>query len=399
MERIYTKIIIRKDQPRADGTMNIYLRVYIDGVKKMFSLGIAVDPAQFNERKEVVSGIVDKELEKLLNTVIQQAKIKAQKIVLAALVSGVELTHGQFRSSYLGVEEKGEFLQFFKNWLAGDEGVKAPATLKAYRTTLRHLTNYQEKIPISSLNPEWVDGFDKYLVRLKLDTNYITKTHKTVKACSTWLIGKGKLSEQPYRNFKFKTSKSEPEYLEVGELDALIDLYKSGKMKGQLLEVLRAFLFGCLAGGLRISDMKALDFGDIEGGMLVIKPIKTSKFLSVLKIPMGDVAKSIIEDARKDVLRAGRVFLIPSQDNITNRHLKTIGAEAGVKKSIHFHMSRHTFAMFYLTLGGAVQVLQKILGHGKLETTMQYVHIGHEQKVREMRNFDQAFSGKLAQRT
>ncbi|MCY7352030.1 MAG: tyrosine-type recombinase/integrase [Cytophagaceae bacterium] len=38
-------------------------------------------------------------------------------------------------------------------------------------------------------------------------------------------------------------------------------------------------------------------------------------------------------------------------------------------------MVRHTFATMFLRKNGKVQVLQRLLGHGDIQTTMRYVHL------------------------
>jgi site-specific recombinase XerD len=61
---------------------------------------------------------------------------------------------------------------------------------------------------------------------------------------------------------------------------------------------------------------------------------------------------------------------------------------AGIKKTVSFHVARHTFATTFLRIGGTVEVLQKLLGHSKLETTMEYIHIMEETLIDQMENFN-----------
>lgn len=48
----------------------------------------------------------------------------------------------------------------------------------------------------------------------------------------------------------------------------------------------------------------------------------------------------------------------------------------GIKKDLHFHLSRHTFATtVYLCNGGTIEALSKILGHKHISTTQIYAEV------------------------
>lgn len=61
-----------------------------------------------------------------------------------------------------------------------------------------------------------------------------------------------------------------------------------------------------------------------------------------------------------------------------NRRLKAIQAAAGIKKRLHFHIARHTFATLLLEKGLELQEIQKLLGHTDLKTTSIYAKITTE---------------------
>ena len=73
----------------------------------------------------------------------------------------------------------------------------------------------------------------------------------------------------------------------------------------------------------------------------------------------------------------GKLFDIPA-DSVVNRHLKEIWYEVKMSPKLSFHSARHTFAMLFLDAGGKVEVLQSILGHSKIDTTMEYVHLRND---------------------
>lgn len=57
-----------------------------------------------------------------------------------------------------------------------------------------------------------------------------------------------------------------------------------------------------------------------------------------------------------------------------NQFLKKYATEAGIKKHIHAHLLRHSFATHVLEAGGDMAILQKLLGHKDIKTTHIYAH-------------------------
>jgi integrase/recombinase XerD len=380
------KVIIRRDAVKKDGTAALALKVRIQGEVRVLPLNIAVEVRQFDDDAQRVS-LPDKKLSEKINTIIAQARHKAQQIILDAIIAQRDLCIVTFLEQYNGARNQGSFITFFERSMKDAEGVKAPATIKCYRTSLKNMTDYKKEVRFSDLTPDFVEGLDRQLIRKGFDTNYVTRTHKLIKAVINQAIERKLIRESPYQNFKFKHAKTEREFLNMPELQRLIDLYQANTLRPDAQEVLRYFLFAAVAGGLRLGDVKELAWEEIVGDWLVFRPNKTTKSRTVLKVPLSKLAVSIINAVPK---KGERVFSCKA-DAVTNRLLKFIQAEAKIAQRLTFHVSRHTFATVYLAMGGSVHVLQKIMGHSKIETTMIYVHVQHEQKIVDMARFDAAF--------
>lgn len=70
-----------------------------------------------------------------------------------------------------------------------------------------------------------------------------------------------------------------------------------------------------------------------------------------------------------------------ANNQYVNRVLKDIQTMAGVQTTLTNHVGRHTFATFLVWLV-PLPVVQELLQHSKVETTMIYIHVGTD-KVKE----------------
>jgi len=121
----------------------------------------------------------------------------------------------------------------------------------------------------------------------------------------------------------------------------------------------------------------AVTWKEVRNDVLTFKPKKrlrdTTDTVSVILHPMA--VKLIPE--RKGVL-------IPTvAEQSMNRTIKKIAEKLEMNANVSFHWARHTFATRFLRHGGRLEVLQQLLGHKKIETTMIYVHVDEDRKRKE----------------
>ncbi|MBN9337646.1 MAG: tyrosine-type recombinase/integrase [Chryseobacterium sp.] len=55
--------------------------------------------------------------------------------------------------------------------------------------------------------------------------------------------------------------------------------------------------------------------------------------------------------------------------------IKTISKKAGITKDVHTHTLRHSYATHLLEDGVPIIMVQKLLGHERIESTMEYLHV------------------------
>jgi site-specific recombinase XerD len=148
--------------------------------------------------------------------------------------------------------------------------------------------------------------------------------------------------------------------------------------------ILRQFLFTCFT-SLRISDVKKIGKSNIINNELVFIPHKNRKRNKILRIPLTEMAKKFLVD--NDIEELFKEYA----EQYCNRVLKDIASELEIKKKLTNHVGRHTFATMFLESGGSVEVLQQIMGHSKIQTTMIYVHITDARKKEQLKLMDNIF--------
>ena len=73
----------------------------------------------------------------------------------------------------------------------------------------------------------------------------------------------------------------------------------------------------------------------------------------------------------------------------TSEYLKEIAVVCGIDKNITFHIARHSFAVMFLSCGGTMESLSRILGHTNMKTTQIYAKITDDKILSEMKDVQQ----------
>jgi len=193
--------------------------------------------------------------------------------------------------------------------------------------------------------------------------------------------GRGKRMD----SFSLKLDKRIPEFLTLEEMNKLLEAPDLTKPLG-LRD--KAFLELLYASGLRVSELVSLDIYNINFEMREIRVIgKGSKErVTLMGVPALEALQKYLSDGRPRLngkRRTSALFLNSDGGRLTARSVQRIlanlGLKAGIQKSVHPHMLRHTFATHLLNGGADLRVVQELLGHADLSSTQVYTHVTKEQ--------------------
>lgn len=84
-----------------------------------------------------------------------------------------------------------------------------------------------------------------------------------------------------------------------------------------------------------------------------------------------------------------------NRDNLRKRHFKPLARAAGLPEEATLYTLRHTFATLWLESGENPKALQEILGHSRIDVTLNvYSHVLPHIQQDAMNRFGQRFFGQ-----
>ena len=140
----------------------------------------------------------------------------------------------------------------------------------------------------------------------------------------------------------------------------------------------RAMIMAGYSAGLRVSEIIALKPGNIDSKRMMIH-IQGAKGKKDRMVPL---AKKLLEILRlyyqaykpQTYLfegRPGEPYSVRSVQEI----LKVAKLKAQVTKKGSVHMLRHSYATHLMEAGTDIRIIQELLGHNSIKTTMRYTHV------------------------
>lgn len=319
--------------------------------------------------------------------------------------------------------------EWFEFWIENIVGDLAPNTLRNYRE--RYKFNIQPvigKMAIANVKPMHCKK-----VLLKMDETYAGSTIRQTYICMGTMLKAALMNDliprHPMNGVRYTKpvrAKDDIKFLTREEQRIFLNAAKNSHNYNQYALILET--------GLRTGELIGLtwDAIDFEKRTLTVNktleyrhsqgywragPLKTQQ--SYRTIPLTDMAYNILKeiwDNRKhrkkspllsqtleymdrrtgetsQFIMSDLVFInwrtgLPAKNSSYDTHLYKLCDEAGIKRFC-MHALRHTYATRAIEAGMQPKVLQKLLGHGSIKTTMDiYVHVTTDSMDRAIKQFE-----------
>jgi len=242
------------------------------------------------------------------------------------------------------------------------------ATYKTYLFNTQKFLEWYKKDPEEAE----LEDIKEYLAEL-VDDEKSFKSIALIKSAILFLYNE--IWGKSYKIKTPKTTKSIPVVLSQKEIKKIIDCEDNHRNK-----TIICFFY---SSGIRLSELINMKWSELDLNEKIawIREGKGKKHrMVILSNKLISCLKNLMNDGKmpKGYLFPGRI-----SDRIAPRTVEYIvtnaALKAGIKKKVHVHTLRHSFATHLLENGVDIRKIQKLLGHSNLATTQIYTTVSGAQ--------------------
>ena len=285
-------------------------------------------------------------------------------------------------------------IKLFINYLKLEKSL-SDNTVNSYQYDLKFFTEYLENKSgiksVKEIKEKILIDFISYAGNKlnKLQKNYSEKSIyriiSVLKSFFKYLVIEDVINDNPAENLDTpKVSRMLPDVLFIDEVNKILDSVDLN-IKFGLRD--RAIMETMYASGLRVSEVINLEISNVfsdDGFLRIFGKGSKERIVPIGKTALGYISKYFNEERNlvKNNDSHNFVFLNFRGKKMSRMAVwnivKKYSLLAGIKKEIHPHTLRHTFATHLLEGGADIRIIQEMLGHSDISTTQIYTHIDKE---------------------
>ncbi len=241
-------------------------------------------------------------------------------------------------------------------------------TLETYRNEFSQFLIAIKNHEVNEFSADRLRDYFLYCINtLKLSENTIHSRMNAIKFYYEQVIGREKL----FINIPRPKKKLQlPNVLAISQIERLFAQLENLKHK--------TMLYLAYSAGLRVSEVVALQIKDIHSERMVIN-IKGAKGKKDRTVALSEgilllVRKYYLEYKPKEWLFEGQ-YGGQYSDRSLQKTFQRAKNGAKIIQSVTFHSLRHSYATHLHEAGTDIKLIQELLGHNYIKTTLRYTHV------------------------
>ena len=266
-------------------------------------------------------------------------------------------------------------------------GILSPATCSEHRMVLEQFKAACGARNLTVIDYAMLERFRKSRLDDGVSPATVNKSLRTLQSILTRAVKRNYIKADPFKGHRRALwvweAEPEPRIVDRADLQKLLAACPDDRWSG--------IVTIAYYGGLRRGEILALEWSDVDfdSGVLHIynKVDHLTKSRRIRTVPMTQQVRAALQKLRFGMLKSKLVFTgrggRPLAENF-DRHFKRLLTKAGLidddgQAVFTLHDLRRSCATELLRCGVPPKVVQRILGHAKLDTTMRY-YAGVEDK-------------------
>lgn len=359
---LYNKVYNRKKAALLPGEVAL-IQVEIctvDDGRKYLSTDIYVEKHQFDKKSQT---IINHPLARELNRKITDMILPIQERELEIISLGRAMNRQDIESVLNRPRRSDSFIEFMQKELDSTKYTSSAEYLHK-----RVIKNLKELgiVKFTDLTYSNIVKYDRYIKGFLRAQTSVYKQHATIK---TYIIraqkmGLMKYGTSPYLEFDVSKGKSR---IRTRLDDTEIEQMENVQLSNPDEILCRDMYMFSVYTGMAYKDVLNFNHG-------MVRHNADGVWIEGLRKKNGELYTVFLIDQALEIIQRYPTWS-PHATYTQNRMLKVVAARAGVNKVITCHTGRHSAASWMLRKGVPVTVLQQILGHENISSTMIYARL------------------------
>ena len=396
-----------KNNPNNKRELPIVMTIIMSGERTQMFTGLWTVKSKWNQKYSKVIG-TDPDSKSINDTLLSFIS-RGRRVVNELVVSGKpfnpntvkdKLKNG-FSKNLKTIESYNLFLERMERKIPSkytrSTYVKYLNTKLRVEEFIKHYTKRND-IFLYELDSEFMENFDLWLRdKYKVAHNTVYKTYQRFTRFIRLEVSNGNLDRYPFPNYSIKMIQKQGHYLSFEDIEKLENLVVD---LPRLYHVKHLFLFSVYT-GLAYADMNKLSKKDLytdDEGMMWIKTYR-QKSKSRVSVPLISNAVKSLQILTNGDFQIQKGKLLPMKSNVRlNYEIKQICSMSRIKdyEKVTWHSARRSTSSIMMKAGIPLQILQKVLSHKSLSTSlMYYTHVEDSHVKEGMKLLDEKLNQKV----
>jgi integrase/recombinase XerD len=276
-------------------------------------------------------------------------------------------------------QEKNHWRAQFLDYLTAERGYSGH-TLSAYESDLDKFSEFLTKDLLSASSND-IQRFILACLEAGVSPKTARRKLSTIKGFYQFVFAEDGLARNPSRHIRgpkaFDAVIRPITRAELDQILAALGTYHPLDLRN------RALVYAAYGSGLRVSEMANLEIDDVDFQQSIAK-VRLGKGRKDRFVPLNppemEAIRSYLEKARPRFANKpdnGLVFIGQCGEQLTRQRLWQVLTEISTRivgRTISPHKYRHAFVTDTINGGANSRVVQKMVGHVSVRTTMDYMH-------------------------